>query len=354
MTSFLFVTVIIPCRDECAHIAVCLDSLVANDYPANYLEILVVDGMSEDGTREIVQNYMQRYSFINLLDNPKRITPAAMNIGIRTAKGEVIALVGAHSIYDRHYLSECVKHLAEYSADEVGAVAKYISRKNTLVGQGIVMALAHPFGAGANIRYKVGATRPTWVDTVSSGCYRRDVFDRIGLFNEELIHSQDIEFNLRLKRKGGRILLVPTAKIEYHARSDIKSFSRHNFRNGLWAILPFIYSDVIPISWRHLLPLVFVLGLVSSAMLALMWPLGLWVLLGIVGGYSFANLIASAHIASRERNARYLWVMSAIFADLHLLYGLGSIWGVIKVIAYIASGNGRIKLGTPSSLTRKT
>ena len=149
MTSYPLVTVVILCRNERARIGACLDSLLANDYPKDRREILVVDGVSNDGTRDIVQNYSRRYPFIKSLDNPKRVIPTAMNIGVRNAGGEAITIVGAHSTYGEHYLSEWVKHLDEYGADEVGAVAQYIPRENTLLGRALVTVLVHPFGAGA-------------------------------------------------------------------------------------------------------------------------------------------------------------------------------------------------------------
>jgi GT2 family glycosyltransferase len=332
ITIYPLLTVVVLCRAERTHIGFCLGSLLANDYPKDRLEILVVDGMSNDGTRDIIQTYICRYPLIRLLDNPKLITPVAMNIGVRNARGEVIAIVGAHSTYDECYLSECVKHLVEYGADQVGAVAQYIPREKTLVGRAIVSVLTHPFGAGTNVGYKLGAKEPKWVDTVSSGCYHRDVFDRIGLFNEELIHSQDIEFNLRLRRAGGKILLVPTAVIRYYARSDLKSFWKHNFRNGVWVILPFLYSQIIPVSLRHLVPLVFVTSLLGAILLGLLAKPFFWLSLVIIGSYILASLIGSFQIAWRERDIRYLIVTSFIFGMLHIGYGLGSLWGVFKLL----------------------
>lgn len=331
------VTVVVLCRNECDYIGACLESLLANDYPKDRLEILVVDGMSDDGTRDIVRDFNRRYPLIKLVDNPKKITPAAMNTGVQNAKGEAIAIVGAHSTYNKRYLSEYIRHLKEYNADEVGAVAEYIPRQNTLVGWAIAAALAHPFGAGANVRYKVGAKEPVWVDTVSSGCYHRDVFNRIGLFNEKLVFSQDIEFNLRLRQAGGRILLVPTAVIRYYSRSGFNSFCRHNFRNGLWSILPFLYSPIIPVSWRHLVPLAFVLALLGSAGLATVWSPALWVFIGTTAAYAMASVIASIQVAFAKRGLRYLLVMPAIFASLHLGYGLGSLLGVVKTLFHVAS-----------------
>ncbi len=332
MTDYPLASVVIPCRNELDYIGVCLDSLLANDYPKDKMEILVIDGMSHDGTRNIVESYSRRYPFIKLLDNPKCITPVAMNIGIQSSNGEVIAIVGSHATYGEHYLSECVKNLYEYGADDVGAVAQYIPRENDLISKAIAIVLAHPFGAGANILYKAGVKNPTWVDTVSSGCYRRDVFDRIGYFNERLIHSQDYEFNLRLRKAGGKILLVPSAIIHYFVRSDIKSFCKHNFRNGLWVILPFIHSSIFPVSWRHLIPLVFVSGLIFSVLLAAVLSLGLLFLTSICGIYLFACLTASMHVTIRKRDLRYFPIMPLVFGMLHIGYGLGSFCGVMKVL----------------------
>jgi glycosyltransferase involved in cell wall biosynthesis len=330
MTRFPLVTVVIPCRNEAAYIRQCLDSLLANEYPQDKLEILIVDGMSEDGTREIVAEYARRYPFARLLDNPKQITPIAMNIGVRSAKGEILAILGAHSTYDRAYLSECVRHLQIYDADQVGASAECVPRENTLVGRGIALALHHPFGAGANIGYKVGVEQPTWVDTVSSGCYRRDVFARVGFFNEELLHSQDIEFNRRIRRAGGKILLIPTAVIHYYCRSDIPSFCEHNFRNGIWAIMPFLYSKIMPVSWRHLVPLGLVTTLLGSGLLAFWHPAFLFVFLLTAAVYLLVNLLSSCQVAWEERDPRYLLIMPMVFGSLHFAYGFGSLWGFAK------------------------
>jgi glycosyltransferase involved in cell wall biosynthesis len=326
------VTIIIPCRNELAHIRQCLDSLLANDYPQDKMEILVVDGSSSDGTREIVMEYTGRYTFVRLLDNPQRITPVAMNIGIRNAKGEVLAIVGAHATYDRLYLSECVRHLKEYQADQVGAFAMYVPGDDTLVGRGIAIVLHHPFGAGANIGYKLGVREPTWVDTVSSGCYRRDVFDRVGLFNEELVRSQDIEFNRRIRRIGGRILLVPSAIIRYYCRSRLQSFCRNNFDNGIWVIRSIFYSDVLPISLRHVVPFIFVAALLGSGTMALGHRIFLSLFLLIASSYLAVAFLVSLGIAFRRRDPRYLFVMPVVFGSLHFMYGLGSFWAACKAL----------------------
>jgi len=301
------VSVIVPCRNEKPFIADCLDSILANDYPEK--EIIVVDGMSGDGTREVLQKYP-----IRLLDNPKRITPSALNIGIRNATGEAILWMSAHNQYPPDYISQCVEHLED--ADNVGGI---IETK----GSGpIAAALSHPFGVG-NSAFRTHVKEPAWVDTVFGGCYRRDVFDRIGLFNENLVRGQDMEFNRRLKKAGGKILLVPSIVSTYHARSGFLPFCLHNFVNGVWAILPFLYSSVIPVRLRHLVPLLFVLALGVSALI------NLWVTVGIGAVYILCALIASIHAAVKHRDVTLVATLPFVFPALHATYGLGSLAGIL-------------------------
>ena len=271
MSKLPSVSIIIPSRNEENFIGRCLDSIIVNDYPKDKLEILVVDGMSKDKTREIVKSYSEKHSFINLLDNPKRITPVAFNIGIKQAMGEVMMIMGSHSTCNKDYISKCVKYLNEYNADNVGGVMITQSRDGTFIGKTIVTALSHRFGVG-NSAFRTGSKEPKWVDTVFGGCYKREVFDKIGLFNEKLVFSSDMEFNLRLKKAGGKILLAPEIVSYYIARSDYKNFVKHNFRNGVWTIYPLKFVAHMPISWRHLIPCIFVSSLIYSIVLSYFLP----------------------------------------------------------------------------------
>ncbi len=327
-----FVTVLVPCRNEERFIGLCLDSILANDYPKDRLEVLVIEGRSTDGTRAVVEEYAVRYPHLFLIDNPKRITPAALNLGIGHAKGEVIVWMSAHNRYSSNYISRSVECLQAYDADNVGGIIITGPRDRTLMGRAIVAALSHVFGVGTSY-FRIRRNQPTWVDTVFGGCYKKAVFDRIGLFNEALVRGQDMEFNLRLKKAGGKTLLVPDIVSHYAARSDFWSFVKHNWTNGVWAILPFAYSQVMPVSWRHLVPVAFVLGVVGLGVLDLMWwPAG-WLLLGAVCAYAFANIVASLDVAVRERDARLLPIMPVVFATLHLSYGTGSLWGAVKTVS---------------------
>jgi len=331
MGELPFTSIIIPCRNEERFIGNCLDSIIANDYPKERLEVLAIDGMSEEGTQGVIENYSKKYPWIKLLKNPKRITPVALNMGIMNSKGEIIIWMSAHNRYEKDYISRSVESLEKYGADNVGGIMRTLPREDTFTGQAIVASLSHRFGVG-NSYFRVHSDEPKWVDTVFGGCYRREVFERIGLFNENLVRGQDMEFNLRLKKVGGKTLLVPDIVSYYYARSDIKSFWKHNFTNGVWAILPFLHSPIMPVSSRHLAPLIFVTGLLGSAVLGFVWTPFFYLFLIILGSYGLANLGASLQIALEKRNIRYFIIMPFVFGALHFAYGLGSLWGVIKLL----------------------
>ncbi len=331
------VSIIIPCRNEEKFIGKCLDSIIPNDYPRDKLEVLVADGMSQDGTREIVKKYAERYPFIRILDNPNKIIPAAVNIGIKQAKGEIIMRMDAHATYEKDYISKCVKYLDEYQVDNVGGVMITVPREDTLLAKPIVLALTSLFGVG-NARFRIGSKKPILVDTVFGGCYRKELFKKIGMLNEKVKFSEDLEFNLRLKRQGGRILLVPDIKSYYYALSDFFSFCQHNFRNGVWALYPIKFTKHLPLSLRHLVPLIFVLSLIGLAGLSLLSKTFAWLFLSLVATYGLTNLYFSSQIVWKQKNIFFLGVMPAVFASLHLIYGLGSIFGVFKVILPQNSG----------------
>ena len=332
VNSLKKISIVIPCRNEGDYIGKCLDSVLANDYPKERLEVQVVDGMSEDSTRNIIRAYEKQHSFIKLLDNPQRITSCALNLGIKSSQGDFILWMSAHNEYENEYISKCLQYLEEFDADAVGGIIRPIPRIGGLIGKAVCLALSHPFGVG-NSAHKTGTQDPCWADSAFGTCYKRVVFEKVGTFNEDLVRGQDMEFSLRLKKAGFRTLLVPEIVSRYYTRSDLKSFWKHNWSNGVWAILPFLYSKGMPVSSRHLVPLAFVVSLVLSGILGLVVTPFLWFFLAIMAAYAFANLAASAQIAWRERDFRYLVVMPLVFVVLHVSYGLGSLWGSIKVLA---------------------
>lgn len=320
----------------------CLDSISANDYPKDRLEVFIVDGMSEDGTRKIIEKYITKNPFIRLLDNPEKITPCGLNRGIKQARGEHILWMSAHNKYSNDYIRKCLEYSIKYKADNVGGIIKVEPRDNSFIGRSISLALSHPFGVG-NSAFRIGTSKPKWVDTVFGGCYKREIFEKIGLFNENLVRGQDMEFNLRMKKAGFKTLLVPKIVSYYYARSDLKSFIRHNFINGLWAIMPMKFVSHMPVAWRHLVPLVFVTSLVSLGLMSFISSLFFWLFLFIFISYILTNFYFSTKIALKKGDWRYLFIMPVIFAALHIGYGLGSLWGVLRVITSRQFWRNRLK-----------
>jgi glycosyltransferase involved in cell wall biosynthesis len=331
VTGYPFVSIILPCFNSEEFIGGSLDSIVANDYPKHYLEVLCVDGMSNDSTRTIVADYSNRYPWIRLIDNPKRIIPAALNMGIQASLGDVIIRTIAHCVWNSKYVSSCVRFLNEYKADNVGGVWMVLPRRPTVFGKAIALALTHRFGAG-NAHYKTGRlSSPRWADVVGIGCSKRQVFDRIGLFNEDLERSEDVEFNDRLRRNGGKTLLVPGIISHYYARSKLGEFTRHNALNGYWVTYPLKFVRN-PFSWRHWAPLAFVSVLISLALLSLIVPKALLLVGAILAVYLCVSGIGGAEIGIKQKDARYLAVMPVVFASLHFPYGLGSLGGLAAAL----------------------
>ena len=324
-----FVSVIIPCRNESAFLGACLDSVLAADYPRERMEVVVADGMSEDGTRELIERYTARDARVRRVDNPQRITPVALNRAVAASRGEIILRLDAHAEMAPHHISRAVDYLRSSAADNVGGGIETVARDRGPFAEPIRMVLAHRFGVG-NSHFRTGAAAPRWVDTVFGGCWRREVFDRLGGFNEKLVRGQDLEFNLRLRNSGGRILLAPDLETRYYARATLPSFWRHNWSNGVWVLLAFAFSEVMPVRLRHLAPLAFVcaLGLGTAAV-----GFAHWILPAIALPYLALNLGASTQAAWRERNWKLLFLLPVTFLSLHVPYGAGSLWGALQAAA---------------------
>ena len=321
---------IIPCRNEADFIATCLESVVGLDHPKELLEIFVVDGMSTDDTRSIVRSYAERYPFIRLLENPKRTLAAGWNIGLRHATGDIVCAMIAHQTYRSDYISTSLRYLREYDADVVGGVLRTLPQVDDAMGRAIASAWAHPFGVG-NARFRTGADRPTWVDNVHCGVFRRSAFELVGGYNEDLTRSQDADLQTRLKAKGGRILLIPETFSEYYTRSRYRPFARFCVINGYWVVRPLKHGALIR-SLRHWIPLVFVLTLVVLGVSAPFVPIAGVLLAVLVLTYAAAALASAAQIAWRRRDMRYLALLPLVFATLHIGYGIGAAIGAAELI----------------------
>jgi glycosyltransferase involved in cell wall biosynthesis len=325
-----FVSVIVPCLNEEKHIARCLDAILANDYPKDRMEILVVDGMSEDRTPEIVKGYAGRYPFIRLINNPEKHIPIALNLGIRNAHGETVIKMDAHSTYKRDHISLCVRYQNQYGAENVGGVCNMVPGSDTAVAQAIVLGLNHRFGSG-NAQVKVGVNKPTWSDTAAFGCFRKELFARIGLFDERLLTSSDLDMNMRIRAGGGRILLVPEIVIDYSADSSLRKFWKHNFADGVWTTYVLRFGSKAW-SWRHWVPLAFILSLLGSLIASIFYAGFYWLTLSIAGVYMTVNFSVSMQIALRKQNPKFLFLLPLVFATRHVAHGLGALFGLVLCV----------------------
>jgi len=325
----LKVSIIIPCRNEEKYIGKCLDSLIENDYPKNLIEIFVIDGMSEDNTREIIKRYIEKYTFIRLVNNSKKIVPTALNIGIKKASGDIIIRIDAHSIYLSNYIEKLVLWIEKSKADNVGGLCITKAGAETVIAKAITLALSHPFGVG-NAYFRIGSEEPKYTDTVPFGCYRKEVFRKIGLFNEELIRNQDLEFNLRLKKARGKILLVPDIVSYYYARSTLRALAKNNFSNGFWVVYSTKFAKM-PFSVRHLIPFFFVLSICGSLILSFIYKPFIYLFYLVSIAYLTSNIFFSLGLSCKE-GFKYFVPMMASFTTLHFSYGFGSMRGLIKLL----------------------
>lgn len=330
-----FVTVLVPCRCERQHIEACLDSVLASDYPRDRFEVLVVDGMSDDGTREIVEQYAARHPIIRLVDNPKKITPVALNIGIRAARGAIVLRMDAHVSYPPAYISRLVAALLETDADNVGAVLETTPTNDTPMARAIAVALAHPLGVG-NSYFRIGTRAPRWVDTIAFFCCRRELFDRVGMFDEELVRHQDGEFNARLIKQGGRILLLPDVTCRYYARASLRQVARMFFQYGYFK--PLVARKVGRfMTGRQLIPPAFVATLLAASVASIWWPLARVALAALTATYAIAIGAASVKATPRCGLGGALRLM-VVFPVIHFCYGLGFWRRALELVVHPGRG----------------
>jgi glycosyltransferase involved in cell wall biosynthesis len=314
------VTVIVPCRNEERYLVECLDSILACDYPPERLEVLVVDGMSDDGTRPLLAEYAARHPAVRMIDNPRRITPVALNLAIRAAQGDVIVRMDAHVVYPKNYVSRLVAALDEFGADNVGAVLRTLPANQTAMGKAIAIGMSHPFGVGTSY-FRIGTDQPRWVDTIAFFCIRRATFDRVGMFDEELIRHQDGEFNARLIKAGGRILLIPDVVSYYYARATLRQVGRMFYQYGYFK--PLVAKKLGRfMTWRQLIPPGFVLALAITAVGALLWKPAV-ILLGLVTG-SYVLVVGGCAIQTAlKEGPRTGLALAAVLPVIHVSYGTG-------------------------------
>lgn len=322
-------SVICPIYNEEKYVAKCIESLLDQDYPKDDLEIILVDGMSTDKTREIASSYTAQYPFIRLIDNPNRIAPWAMNIGIQASKGDVIMRLDAHATYEKNYFSSLVYGLKKYDADNIGSVCRTDVLNKTNKTLAIREVLCNKFGVG-NSTFRTGIDGVREVETVPFGCWKRDVFEKYGYYDVRLVRNQDIELNKRIIRGGGKIVIIPDTFCTYLARETFKALAKNNFSNGKWNILTVYYTkEMRSLSIRHFVPLAFLLSLILPACVGLFWWPALCVSVLSLSIYLLALGMVCTNLAL-GKGLNFFYLLSS-FAILHVSYGWGSLVGLLKL-----------------------
>lgn len=316
------VSVIIPCRNEENFIKPCLLSVLNSDYPSDLLEILVCDGQSTDNTTQIVEGMSKNNPQLRLVDNPYIFTPHALNVGIKSSRGEIIVILGAHSELTPSYVSQCVATLNRLpEAGCVGGMIKNIPLNET--SEIIALAMASGFGVG-NVRFRTGG-QAGFVDTVAFGAYRREVFEKAGLFNEALVRNQDDELNFRIIKAGYKIYFDPDIRSNYYVRGSWKGLIRQYYQYGYWKVYVNIMHRQIT-TWRQVVPFFFVMFILLGALFSILFPAMFPVYLGILSSYFVLSAVNSFKQSNKMK--RSLQLMYA-FLLLHLSYGMGFVEGVV-------------------------
>ncbi len=324
-----FVTCVIPCRNESDFIERCLASVVMLDWPKNRVEVIVCDGGSADGTAEIVERFADAHPYIKLITNPKRTLASGWNLGLANASGDVVCMMIAHQTYEPEYIGTSVGYLREFDADGVGGGMRTRPQDDTAIGRAIGVAWAHPFGVG-NAYFRIGTSRPRWVDNIHCGVFRRDSVAEVGGYNEKLTRSQDADMQTRLRAAGGRLLLVPEVFSEYFTRSAFGPFAKYCVVNGYWVARPLEHGAFLR-SLRHWIPMLFVVTLVALPVLSIIWPPATLLLASVVAVYALSAVVASLGVALARRDARYLLLLPVVFGTLHVGYGIGTIAALAEV-----------------------
>ena len=316
-----YVSIVMPLRNEEHFIAGCLDSIIANAYPHDKYEILVVDGMSTDRSREIVKQYAEKYTNIKLFDNPKKTRVTANNIGIRAAQGKIIVSMDAHVIYSSDYIQRCVELLRTTGAANVGGVQKAVGYN--YMTKVIALATTTPFGIGdAEFRY---SQKEKFVDTVYLGAWHKKILEDIGLFNEDWVRNGDYELNYRIRKAGGKILLSPKIRCQYFVRGSLLKLAKQYFLYGMWRVKT-IVTHPDSIRWRHLLPPMLIIWLLLSLIMCLLGVKIWWI---PVTSYLFYTIVVSFGI-SLLNNILYFPLFVPTLWILHLCWGVGFHFGIFR------------------------
>ncbi len=324
-----FVTVLMPVRNEGDFIERSLGAVLNQVYPVDRFEVLVVDGMSEDSTRRIVERLGAERNLpsVVLLDNPQRIVATALNIGIRQARGEILLRVDGHCEIGRDHLRKSVNLLLKDDGAIAGVGGPVDTVNRTYVGRAIAAAMASRLGVGGSA-FRVGVERPRVADTVPFPAYSRSTIDRAGPYDEELVRNQDDEYNYRIRGLGGRLVLDPALESRYHSRPSLRGLWRQYFQYGFWKVRV-LQKHPRQMSLRQFVPGVLVSTLLVGGAALVVHPGAVGVVAAVAGSYLIAVLMGSLWVAARK-GVELLPVLPLSFLALHLGYGSGFLVGLLR------------------------
>lgn len=322
------VSIICPVYNEEEYIDACIESIIKQDYPLEKLEVFFIDGMSTDNTREIVKESGRKYPFIKMLDNPDKAVSPALNIGIKASRGEVIIRMDAHCIYPDNYISVLVARLFELGADNVGALCRTLPAKDNSQSRAVSIVSSHRFGVG-NSLFRVGADKIMEVDTVPFGCFKADIFERIGFFDVDLTRNQDDEFNARIIKNGGKIFLIPELEVDYFARDTIAKMSKMFYQYGLFK--PLVNKKLGQAATiRQFFPPAFLVGLILGGILCILFKHVIIVYLSVIAIYTLLCLYFACKSAKRHNDPKLILLVPIAFFVIHISYGRGYLWGILR------------------------
>lgn len=316
------VSVIVPCRNEEECIEGCVRSILGQEPVPGGFELIVADGLSTDRTRDVLERLAHEDDRLTVINNPGRIVSTGLNAGIAAARGRIIIRMDAHTVYARDYVGECLGVLNQTGADNVGGPALTIAEG--YFQQAISAAYHSPFAVGG-ARFH-NPSYEGFVDTVPYGCWPREVFSKIGLFDEELVRNQDDEFNLRLIRSSGTIWQSPRIKSWYRTRGSLRHLFHQYLQYGYWKVRV-IQKHRVPASVRHIVPGGFIITLGGLPFVSFWIPAAIWGYIGLIALYVTAVLGASL-LTAATRGWRLLPILLVVFPTYHFSYGLGFLGGV--------------------------
>ena len=321
---FPFVSVIMPIRNEVEYVERSLSAVLRQDYPEDRFEVIVADGTSTDGTLQIIWKIQSKWPQLRLVENPGKIVATGLNAAISRARGEVIVRVDGHCEIAPHYVRRCVEHLRSENSSVVGGPIETVGE--TPLARVIAAAMSSPFGVG-NSAFRTTRHKTLLVDTVPFPAYKRSVIEEAGFADEELVRNQDDEYNYRIRKLGGRVLLAADVTSRYYSRSTLFSLARQYYQYGYWKVRV-LQKHPHQMSLRQFVPPAFVASLMISLAL-ISWQGSPIPLLFILVPYGLANLGASLWTAHMQGWGK-IFLLPVVFAILHLGYGLGFLWGLLR------------------------